>query len=238
MAKKKDIKLHHSRKPKYDLTDQYFGYLHVLEYCGGSQWKCKCKCDKITYVDTQNLLNGITQSCGCKHREIVKQKQRNSVDLSGKTIGAFTVISYHHSGENKNVYWNCRCNVCGNECITTTHKIKTNKSCGCLEKKALEIGQDLCRYSHQEGTCLYQIKDLKEYTTSTTGKRGVSYNKRSCKYTARITFKNKRFWLGSYPTFDEAKQARELAEHNIFGDFLEWYKTEHPDIWERINRNK
>ena len=165
----------------------------------------------------------------------MKQKRRNSVDLAGKTIGAFTVISYHHSGENKNVYWNCRCNVCGNECITTTHKIKANKSCGCLERKSLDIGQCLCRDSHQEGTSIYQISDLKEYKTNTTGKRGVSYDKRSSKYTARITFKNKRFWLGSYPTFDEAKQARELAEHNIFGDFLEWYKTEHP---EHINRNK
>lgn len=238
MAEKKDIKLHHNRKPKYDLTDRYFGYLHVLEYYGGSQWKCECKCGNITYVDTKHLKNGETQSCGCLHREIVKQKRRNGADLSGQTIGPFTVISYHHSGEDKNIYWNCRCNVCGEECITTTHKIRTNKSCGCLEKKALQIGQEICRVSHQENTSLHQIKDRKEYKTNSTGKRGVSYNKRSGKYTARITFQGKRYWLGSYQTLEGAVQAREIAERNIFGRFIEWYKVAHPDIWERINKDK
>lgn len=235
MAKKREIKLHHHRKPKYDFADKYFGYLHVLEYCGGSQWKCECKCGNMTYVDTKQLKNGETQSCGCRHREIVKQKRRNSADLVGKTIGAFTVISYHHSGEDKNVYWSCRCNVCGKECIMTTHKIKANKSCGCLERKSLQIGQTMCRDSHQEGTCLYQITGLKEYKTSTTGKRGVSYNKRSSKYTARITFQGKRYWLGAYQALEDAVQAREIAERNIFGSFIEWYKAAHPDVWERIN---
>lgn len=60
-----------SKKNFKNLTGQTFGKLLVLEPTdkrtnkGNVIWKCKCSCNRIVYIDSQNLLNGHTQSCGC-----------------------------------------------------------------------------------------------------------------------------------------------------------------------------
>ena len=57
-----------------DLINRQFGYLTVIEYvgthtspCGTKKkmWKCRCKCGNETVVNTSNLINGTTKSCGC-----------------------------------------------------------------------------------------------------------------------------------------------------------------------------
>ena len=56
-----------------DLSNQDFGYLHVLERDKSkpqgsgyfAYWKCKCKCGNIVSVRSDHLRDGTTQSCGC-----------------------------------------------------------------------------------------------------------------------------------------------------------------------------
>jgi hypothetical protein len=55
-----------------DLTGQRFGKLVAIERIddlnrskGRVLWKCKCDCGNYTVVQTSNLTNGHTQSCGC-----------------------------------------------------------------------------------------------------------------------------------------------------------------------------
>ena len=52
-----------------DKTGQKYGRLAVLEYLGGSKWKCKCDCGKITIVTTSALSTGKTKSCGCLRKK-------------------------------------------------------------------------------------------------------------------------------------------------------------------------
>lgn len=62
-----------------DLTGRSFSRLTVLSfshiaYVGSTQqprecWKCKCECGEILTVQSGNLRNGHTQSCGCLQRE-------------------------------------------------------------------------------------------------------------------------------------------------------------------------
>lgn len=49
-----------------ELFNKSFGELTVIERVRGKQIKCKCSCGNIVYVSVGNLLNGSTQSCGCK----------------------------------------------------------------------------------------------------------------------------------------------------------------------------
>lgn len=56
-----------------DLTGQRFGRLEVLEFAytkdKKNYWKCRCECGNICCVNTANLTNGTTVSCGCKNDE-------------------------------------------------------------------------------------------------------------------------------------------------------------------------
>ncbi|GGF26373.1 hypothetical protein [Hymenobacter cavernae] len=62
---------------RLDLKGQQFGRLTVNEFAGSKRvgnryrtfWQCECECGQQTEVNTDNLRNGTTQSCGCLHRE-------------------------------------------------------------------------------------------------------------------------------------------------------------------------
>lgn len=53
-----------------DITNQVFSRLTALSYLGSQKWKCVCSCDgKEVIVNSANLFNSHTQSCGCLQRE-------------------------------------------------------------------------------------------------------------------------------------------------------------------------
>jgi hypothetical protein len=62
----------------HDLTGQRFGRLLVIERAEDkiqtngrhrTRWKCQCDCGNITYVLSEHLVTGDTQSCGCLHHD-------------------------------------------------------------------------------------------------------------------------------------------------------------------------
>lgn len=60
---------------KLDLVGQRFNRLAVLEEAGRDKhknvlWKCKCDCGSEIIVCGGSLRRGLTQSCGCYHREL------------------------------------------------------------------------------------------------------------------------------------------------------------------------
>lgn len=66
--------------PKYeqfrDLTGRKFFRLKVKGFAGlrgkrkKPQWHCECECGSLTVVQSDNLLSGHTQSCGCYSQEV------------------------------------------------------------------------------------------------------------------------------------------------------------------------
>ena len=63
---------------KIDLTGQPFGRLLVLYECGRSKdgqvlWKCRCECGNECVVSSDALRKQRTQSCGCLHRDRVRE---------------------------------------------------------------------------------------------------------------------------------------------------------------------
>lgn len=68
-----------------DLSGFKFGRMTVLSRDGTKNgeatWLCQCECGKQSVARGYNLRNGITQSCGCLHREITAEIYR-SITLS------------------------------------------------------------------------------------------------------------------------------------------------------------
>ncbi|WP_314578748.1 homing endonuclease associated repeat-containing protein [Enterococcus gilvus] len=59
--------------------------------------------------------------------------------------------------------------------------------------------------------------------SSKTGVRGVTINKKSNHYEARIDCQGKRYYLGTFKTLEEAAEARKAAEEKYFAPLLKEY---------------
>lgn len=72
----------------HDLTGKQFGRWTVLEYCGTDKhhnalWLCECSCELKTrrIVVSNNLVRGISKSCGCLKKELARE---NCVERNAK----------------------------------------------------------------------------------------------------------------------------------------------------------
>ena len=207
-----------------------FGKLTVIEYDHTNEhraifWKCRCECGREVLVRGQCLRNGMTVSCGNKGC-------RQTGDLSGQTFGLWTVLrkdderSVNDGGQQ---YYICRC-ACGRESSVEASRLKRGKSlsCGqCVEmdrKRAQsEVGRTRTQIEH---TNLSLVRRDKANENSKTGVRGVSFESRTGKYVAQISFRSKHYYLGQYSTVEAAKKARKEAEERIFRPFLEHYEQD------------
>lgn len=133
-----------------DLTGRCFGSLTVVslgDRSGAGQgafWNCRCDCGQETQVSAQKLKGGHTRSCGCAHREQVR-------DLTGQRFGKLTVVG--DSGRRRagqgGVLWTCRCD-CGQEKVVRQDALTGGRttSCGCVTSRGNET---IARLLRQEG---------------------------------------------------------------------------------------
>jgi hypothetical protein len=77
------LRKEHLWTPKWNLEGQRFGRLTVISRATGiqansgkliSQWLCKCDCGQKPIVGQSSLLTGNTESCGCLHREQLRNR--------------------------------------------------------------------------------------------------------------------------------------------------------------------
>ncbi len=122
-----------------DLTAQTFGRLFIIsdtgrDKCGRVLWKCKCSCENIVVVLGDNLRRGLTQSCGCLHKEKFRDLRLIKIDRRRK-FGKLKVISGPIKRGPKTFYL-CKCN-CGNQKEIESYTLRQGLtlSCGCLRKE-------------------------------------------------------------------------------------------------------
>lgn len=216
-----------------DLTGRRFGKLVVEERVTAAEagkesnrhfWKCKCDCGKTTYVDGSSLLSGVTKSCGC-----LREGPREN--LTGRRFGRLVVKGWIPD-EKKGVIWECQCD-CGGSCFAQGSLLKRGNviSCGCFSKETAKIIGNAARANSGavEGTNVKLIQgamDGKMYATNTSGIRGVGLDRKTGKWTASISFKNKTYYLGSFDDKNDAAKVRKRAEDVMFGEFLDYYESE------------
>lgn len=211
-----------------DISGQRFGRLVAVERTcekqnGNYVWKCKCDCGAETTATTTVLLKGQKRSCGCLADET---KRSMSVDLANRRFGRLTVLSRTDRRSGGAVVWRCLCD-CGRETEQPSNVLLTGrvKSCGCLHYENDVLQKTL---GYIDGTCVEFINNTgKVSSRNTSGYRGVQAAKG--KWQARITFKNKTYYLGTYADKAKAIEVRKKAEERIYGDFLDWYYDTFPE---------
>lgn len=142
-----------------------YGYLTVigeskeLTKDKHKQWICKCKCGNIIIVPGKSLRSGHTRSCGCLHKEVVKEQQRK--DITGQRFGKLIALETIGQNKNGNFIWKCQCD-CGNITTVTTHNLcygNTN-SCGCLKSKGEQKIKSILQENNINYKSQYYFSDL------------------------------------------------------------------------------
>ena len=151
-----------------------------------------------------------------------KRKKYAFVDVTGQRFHRLTAL-YQLDTRDKNgsVMWHCRCD-CGNELDISYNNLRysNQRSCGCRRR---EHDQELSGLlTHVAGTSMDMLKSKKIPKNNTTGVKGV-YLIRG-KYVAKIVFQKKQYLLGSYPTLEEATEARREADELIANQVVAYYE--------------
>jgi hypothetical protein len=194
-----------------NIIGQRFNRLVVIEDDGTRsakgeiRWLCQCDCGNLYHALGYRLRNGRTKSCGCLNDE---KKRERFKDLSGTETDNFKIIDRAYS-KNQRVWWNCICRHCGNELILSNNDINHYTSCGCL-RGASKGYMDSIRDPES-------LKSTKPTAKSTTGVRGVYFNKRKGSYQAFINVDKKPKYLGSSKDFRKAVALRKEAEKEFWG---------------------
>lgn len=85
-------------------------------------------------------------------------------------------------------------------------------------------GRGDAKHIFVHNTNVGKISNTNAYANSKTGIRGVWWDKQQSKWRAKINFQKKPYELGLYNNIEDAMAARKIAEENIYGNFLEWYR--------------
>lgn len=140
-----------------------------------------------------------------------------TIDITGKRFGRLVAIEPTKERKCGRVVWKCKCD-CGNiSYVTSLNLLSGNtKSCNCLNKESCKEKCKKARGLH-DGTADCMLNS-KPYKVNTTGVRGVYMQKG--KFRVQIYYKGKRYHIGSFDTLEEAKEARKIAEKEIWGKEL------------------
>lgn len=134
-------------RPAEDLTGKKFNRLTVIrrateeEWPRGNgyhaKWYCQCECGNFIFVQSAELKNGRTKSCGCFAKECAAKLAynlgiNNLNNLVGQKFNMLTVIK-RDTNKPKKTFWVCRCD-CGNYTSVEGTNLTSGhtKSCGCL----------------------------------------------------------------------------------------------------------
>lgn len=205
---------------KRDIAGQRFGRLTALHRAPAPEgaapneyWLCRCDCGNERVVLASNLLRGHTRSCGCL-------KQR---DLTGQRINSLTVLErsdqFATRGKRRVRLWKCRCD-CGNITYKATDTLTGSRECSCAEcagrKNAAKARENA---GFVDGTQLCKVPGREPSKPHDGRCRGVYYDKKRDVYEAVIKFQGKRTRLGYFRRFEDAVEARQIAEREIFETF-------------------
>ncbi len=144
-------------------------------------------------------------------------------DLTGRSFGYLTVLEQTEQRHHKYVVWRCACK-CGKEIELPSGMLLGGHttSCGCLN---VEILQHRNRY--EEGTELRQA--LEERIVNLNSASGyVGVQPKGNKWTAYITYRKKKYYLGTYSNIEDAIKARARAKEAVMEDAARIYdETNH-----------
>lgn len=197
---------------------------------GTIKWVCECSCGNICEISSCNIRNGKTLSCGCykKDKASLTHKLFNRYNLSGK-YG----VGYDNNGKEfyfdledydkiKEICWNVgndgRVSGILHGHMVRMHKVITGTTSEIIDhanNRPWDNRKFNLRISNKQTNSINRRCNK----NNKLGVKGVNKLSNSDKFVARIMVNGKTIHLGVYETIEDAKQARDSAELEYFGEF-------------------
>jgi hypothetical protein len=225
-----------------DLTGQRFGRLLVVGFSHKEKrnktysyyWFCNCDCGTENKVVCTSHLRGKTKSCGCLHREKLRNsKRKNIYNINNNLVTGITEkgekfffdIEDFELVTKDNYYWAIedgyvRTRHCGQN--KKRYRISMHRLI--MDAKENEIIDHINMQRNDNRKLNLRITDKSKNAinsklpiNNTSGVKGVCFHQN--KWEAKIRYNYKTIYLGSYKTIKEAADARKQAEQKYFGEF-------------------
>lgn len=211
---------------------QYDDYINPNTGKRYARWLCECNCNEHNnvVVTTQNLKLGATKSCGCV------QKEYNDVKLNLQDeYGEYGIGYCHNTGTEfyfdmddynkiKDICWT-ECTRHSIQCVVGTHP-DTKKTITMHvflgykwhdHKDRNELNNR--KYNLRPATAVENSRNKKKRKDNSSGFIGVSWNKSTQKWRARIHLNKKEITIGLFENKKDAVKARLNAEKEYYGEF-------------------
>ncbi|WP_412989927.1 AP2 domain-containing protein [Pediococcus siamensis] len=147
------------------------------------------------------------------------------IDLTGQRFGRLVVMRRTGTAKNRNAKWLCQCD-CGNQTVVDGYRLRNGmtRSCGCLrrEKSKITVTKNEAfqrnkgkKTSLIDNDGIFYASKIKSQRNR-TGVVGVSYDKRSGKYFARLRWHGRYVLIKSFDNLEEAVSSRKKAEEKYW----------------------
>ncbi|WP_056947768.1 AP2 domain-containing protein [Secundilactobacillus odoratitofui] len=151
------------------------------------------------------------------------------IEMTGKQYGRLTVIRQKgQDAKNADLLWECQCS-CGNVVVVDGSRLRGGyvRSCGCLRRELArqryvnnkDFTKNMGNAKNLRNEDGIMVSSLKESPRNTSGVVGVSYDKATDRWLARLMYQGKYVLLKSFETKSEAVAARKQAET------IYWHRT-------------
>jgi len=204
-----------------DITGQRFGRLVVVGFLERRRsfryYTCRCDCGTTKVIRKSNLTSGATKSCGCLHKDVMKNRVIHGLSYSREYSIWKNMIQrctnpwsagYH-------LYGGRGITVCNDwresfesfyrdmgRCPSSTHSIDRINPNG-------DYCPDNCRWA----TPYTQAHNTRMSIRNRSGCKGISWYRAYNKWAAEIKRYGRKHFLGYFDDWFEAVCARKSAEH-------------------------
>jgi len=214
------------QKELIDLTNQKFGKLTVIKFLGddeygNKQWLCKCDCGVEKSILSGSFKRGLTKSCGCLHKEIMKEVKTTHgyANKNNKSVEYLTWASMLDRCRNKNNksyknYGGRGIEVCDRwtnsfeNFLEDMGKRPSNKHSIDRINVNDNYEPNNCRWA----TTYEQSINRRMFKNNKSGYVGVFWNKKNKNWNSKITVNKVQINLGSFKNLDDAINIRKEAE--------------------------
>lgn len=206
-----------------DLSEQTFGRLTLVskETDTKDKWECVCSCGKTTIVLKYALLNGNTQSCGCKRAETHTRHGMHKTRFYKIWNNMLNRCTYE-SSVNYEYYGGRGISYCAEwkdflkfkEDIYESyleHSEKHGELNTFIER--MDVNGDYEGSNVTWATRREQSLNKRVTKNSTSGYRGIAWCKVRSKWRTRITIDGKDVHLGYFESLEDAVRVRANSEN-------------------------